>query len=284
MNRHFLCIGAQKSATSTLYDLLKNHPEISKSSHKEIHFFDAFNYADLDINVYESYFDNLELILSDITPSYIYLPYVPERIHNALGSSIKILAILRNPIDRAKSHYLMTKRRGLENLSFEEAYYEEGNRIKKNEQNLKDYSYFDRGLYYKQLKRYYDLFPEENIKVISFEEFVSDQTKVLNDICDFIGISHIEIPKFKHRNKSFVPRSYTLNRFLFKMTFLLRKTWLRKLGFLSRWKRAIIQRNKSSRTDNVTITNDFRRILNEFYADDKKKLHELTNIDISNWR
>jgi len=188
---NFLCVGAQKSGTTTLFDLLKEHPEIYLPSCKEVHFFDIEKNYKKGIIWYENtFFANWkgEKTIGEITPSYMYFDKVPERIRDMLGSDIKLIFMLRNPIDRAYSHYWMSFRRRYEKESFEKAIDLEPERLKKGEFEQFHFSYIDRGFYAKQIKNYLKFFPKENMLFIIFEDFIKRMDKIFKEICHFLNV------------------------------------------------------------------------------------------------
>ena len=119
----FLCVGAQKSGTSLLYRLLNQHPEIYLAKGKEIHFFNRDENYNKGIEWYSEHFAGSEDYkrVGEVTPDYNYVPTVPGRIYKTLGKDIKLIFMLRNPVDRAYSNYWMSFRRGHERFSFEKA-------------------------------------------------------------------------------------------------------------------------------------------------------------------
>src|SRR6056297_562433 len=105
-NIDFIGIGAQKAGTSSIFHFLKEHPEICTSSKKEIHFFDKeYNYLK-GIKFYRKFFNNCSSknIKGEFTPRYIYHPKVAQRIKKYFPD-VKLIVSLRNPIERAISHY-----------------------------------------------------------------------------------------------------------------------------------------------------------------------------------
>ena len=121
---NFMCIGASKSGTTSLYDILKQHSDIFLPSFKEPHFFDIPLVYQNGIEWYKkTYFQSVknEKCIGDFTPTYLFDEHAPERILNDLGVNMKFIIILRNPVDRAYSHYLHSKRDLHEHLSFEDA-------------------------------------------------------------------------------------------------------------------------------------------------------------------
>ena len=118
---NFFCIGAQKCGTTSLFNLLVEHEDIFLPSVKEDHFFDVDERFNKGLDWYlDQYFKdaNNEKIVGSITPDYLFFNKCPKRIFNLLGKDIKLIIILRNPVDRAYSHYLMSKRRVMKNLIF----------------------------------------------------------------------------------------------------------------------------------------------------------------------
>jgi len=197
----FLIVGASKSGTSSLYHYLRQHPEIYLSEkQKEGRFFSQMEgcfegpgdknvevTVIRDLKSYASLFDNYnhQKTIGDISPEYLYfyekaIPLIKE----TLGDGVRIIIILRNPVDRAFSGYTHFKRDNREHLSFEEGMLEEENRRSKNW--IWAWQYRNSGFYYKQVKAYLDSF--KNVKVVVYEDFKNDGQLVLSDICKFIGV------------------------------------------------------------------------------------------------
>ncbi|MEM4256651.1 MAG: sulfotransferase domain-containing protein [Thermoplasmata archaeon] len=191
---NFLCLGTQKAGTTLLYKLLRQHPQIYLPNEKEAHFFDIDDNFNKGIEWYKQFFMNSEhyKIIGAITPSYLFFDYVPERIKNTLGTDIKFLIILRNPIDRAYSHYWMSYKRGYEKYPFEKAIIMEHARMRKGYFEKNHFSYLSRGFYSEQIKRYLSVFPFDNIKIIIFEEFIKNIKPYMKDILVFLGCHDLE--------------------------------------------------------------------------------------------
>lgn len=179
---YILGIGAAKAGTTTLATLMCQHPNIQKSiKGKEVHFFDErFHKGG---GFYHSQWIAEEGKCLDFTPSYLFDPACPDRILNVLGSDLKFVAILRNPIDRAYSHYCHAvnhwhrpefRPRGypIENLQFMDALLSEDLRLASGEFHIRHQSYFSKGLYNRQIKRYYSVFPAKNFRFIIFENLL----------------------------------------------------------------------------------------------------------------
>ena len=165
-------IGAQKSGTTSLHKILGNHPAVFFPRRpQEIHFFDINkNYAK-GVHWFESYFAEWhgEKVIAQTSPLYLYEPVVPSRIH-ALVPHAKFICILRNPVDRAYSHYWHEVCYGYEDLNFEEALDREKERIVQGFDYRRHYSYIDRGRYARQISRFLELFPKEHFLILLYDE------------------------------------------------------------------------------------------------------------------
>lgn len=199
----FIIVGAQKSGTTYLYNLLVQHKNILPSKMKEVHFFD--NNFDKGKSWYLDHFAlniHNSKITGESSPYYLYHPLAAKRIYN-YDKNIKIIILLRNPVDRAISHInMMLKRHNLEynedifcnidnELMIQTALEEEldKNLIKKNHIH-QDFSFIARGIYVNQIKRYLQYFKvNENLLILKSEDFFENTSIELNKIFDFLGVS-----------------------------------------------------------------------------------------------
>ena len=192
----FICVGAQKAGTTTLHNILRQHSEIFLPQDKEIPFFHDDNIFQKGIEWWlKENYDNVkhEKAIGVINPEYLFFPKACERIYKHLGPDIKIIIILRNPVERAYSHYMMNIRRGIENLSFEDALSDEKNRFTRPDYK-EHYSYISRSLYSSQIKRFLTTFSKENFLFLSFEnDIVKDRDLTLKKIEDFLEVDHENI-------------------------------------------------------------------------------------------
>jgi len=291
---NFIVIGAMKAATTSLYTYLKQHPDIFMPKVKEPMFFNNFNqnkdYKLLGrkgnkittLKEYFSLFSDVEneSAIGEASPAYIYNENAPQLIKEHLPD-VKIIAILRQPVERAYSNYLHTKRADRENLnSFEQAIEIETQRIEDNWSPL--YHYIEKGYYSVQLKRYYNIFPKENIKVYLFEDVVKNPKETLKDIFKFLNIDeNIEVDTSKKSNVSGTPKG-VMGYILKKMRYynLMPKfaisdclpTFLVKLLF------------KSVYTKTEKLNSDLRKELtSRFYKEEIKNLEKLIDKDLSSW-
>src|SRR5215213_6497402 len=182
----FVVIGTQKGGTSFFYRLLTKHPLVKQAAVKEIHFFDK-QFAQ-GPGWYRRCFSEggrvvgQRTITGEASPSYLFNPHVPERMVRIVPKA-RLIALLRNPVDRAYSHYQMQVRRGTETRSFEKATEEEvflaegqRNSIAKTSSSLASgfYSeplepYLARGLYAEQLERFSFFAEREHLLVVKSE-------------------------------------------------------------------------------------------------------------------
>jgi hypothetical protein len=202
MMPNFLVIGAAKAGTTSLYQYLCQHPQIYMSPHKEPRFFAlegrhlAFNgpgdmtrfHFVQNKEQYESLFQGVknELAIGEVSPWYLYVEQAPLKIKEHIPHA-KLIAILRDPVDRAYSNFLHARREQLEPLDdFAEAMEAEEERIKNNWSYR--WHYKQKGFYYNQIRRYMDIFPSKNIKIYLYEDFCENPKKILNDIGTFLNV------------------------------------------------------------------------------------------------
>lgn len=291
---NFIVIGAMKSATTSIYTYLKKHPEIFMTKVKEPMFFNNFqqenNYKILGSknkkpNTLEEYLKMFkdvknEKAIGEASPAYIYNSKAPQLIKEHL-SNVKIITILRQPTDRAYSNYLHTKRADREDAStFQEAIELENKRIEDNWSPL--YHYIEKGYYFVQLKRYYQLFPKENIRVYLFEDVVKKPQETLKDIFKFLEVDeNVEIDTSKKANVSGTPKGI--------LGFILKK--MRYYNFMPKFAISdyvptfiISLLFKSVYKDPEKLDSVLRKELTDkYYREEILKLEKLIDRDLSNW-
>ncbi len=213
-----LIIGAQRSGTTSLFNYLALHPRIIPPLGKEIHYFD-FHYAQ-GIRYYRgrfpySYRLRDGALTLEATPYYLIHPLVPERAARLLPQA-KLIAVLRNPIDRAFSHYQHEVRGGREPLSFPEAIDKEPERLAGEEKRLRAepgyyswnhhrYSYTRRGLYLEQLRRWLEHFPRSQLLVLQSERLFRDPAATMAGVHAFLGLPE---PRLDRYDDSFQQGNY----------------------------------------------------------------------------
>ena len=260
---NFLIIGAPRCGTSWLARNLRMHPQAYLPHEKEIHFFDKkYNNG---IVWYEKHFnDRSEVAVGEATPDYLNNAMIPELIHKILPNA-KLIASLRDPVERAYSHYWYrvadNKVRG-KVVSFEQ-------QINKNYRLIKD------GLYGESLQRYYNLFPEENILILRYEDIKFVPDKLMRTVFGFLGIDeNFKSPIIKKIINSSATRSRS--RFIHSFS---RK--ISKLG-LNRTSDAI---DIFSRKDIPPLNDKVRKqLIEEYFIDDINKIEKLITQDLTSWK
>ena len=194
---NLFCIGCPKSGTTTLFKILCQHSQIHTPKFKEPFFFNNSNYQN-GIDWYaNTYYDDIknEKWILDFTPSYLYSDKALFRINEySKGKDLKFIVMLRNPVERAYSHYLHTLRDGLEDLDFNDAIQAESERLLNYENNLLSqlkYSYIYQSLYHKHLSKYFESFGRNNFFVINYDSQLLDKSEfklMISDLQNFLGI------------------------------------------------------------------------------------------------
>ncbi len=221
---NFIGIGAQKSGTSWVYACLYEHPEICAPI-KEIHFFSRPRF-EKGKEWYESHFNRCSnnAKKGEFSTSYLYSKEAPERIHD-LYPNTKLIAILRNPKDRAYSQYRNAIKAGeiVESISFSEYTTEEP-------------SAYEQGLYAAQLERYYSLFAKEQMLVMIYEDIKKNPAEFIRKVYDFLGIDSSFVPSALNEeiNVARTPRSVGVDRVMHRVAESLRKIGFDKLVWLIR--------------------------------------------------
>ena len=192
----FVVIGTQKGGTSYFYRLLTEHPLVRRAAAKELHFFDK-KFAE-GVRWYRRCFSEIErvagqrTITGEASPSYLFDPQVPERMARIVPNA-RLIALLRNPVDRAYSHYQMEVRRAKEERSFEEATDDEMTSAE-GEENTVDvaHAYLRRGLYAEQLQRFSLFANGERLLVLKSENLFTRRLEVLERVMTFLGLPAFE--------------------------------------------------------------------------------------------
>ena len=295
----FLFIGTGKAGSTSLYHYLNEHPEIFMSPIKETNFFsyeggrpDFAGPGDLaslahktTITTIEKYLDNFqgvtdEQAIGEVSPSYLYVPQAPQRIKKYLPD-VKMIVILRNPVDRAYSNFQHRMNLGVEPLTdFSEAITAEKTRIANNW--APTWHYLKQGFYYEQLQRYFDLFDSSQFKIYLFEDWLSDKLGLIRDLFEFIEVDPDFTPNMITKyNISGKPKSELLNSFLAQKNPI--KTALKKILP----QKICSQLSASAQTKNLqklpSLSADVRQQLNQIYQPDILKLQKLINRDLSSW-
>lgn len=287
----FLVLGPPKAGTTTIYQLLKQHPKIFLSKLKEPRFFiyenkiipknDPVNRNTItNLNDYVALFKNVESkqLIGDISPGYFASAAAVSNIYRYIPKA-KLLVSLRNPVDRAYSHFSFARMKGFESdLSIISAIEKE---MQGKSSGLYQRNYVSHGNYYTNIQRYIETFGIDQIKVLWYDDLVHNPITVAHSITDFLEIDREDnyqtsIP----RNKSGVPKIQWLQKLLGK-SFPFRSSIKKTVpaNLLLKTKKVIEERNIIK----TKITNLERSFLNELYEEEILALSDLLGKNLDHW-
>jgi len=222
----FIIIGAQKCGTTSLYRYLMQHPCVVPPFRKEVHFFSI--HFGRGLTWYQSHFPSFlykaytrqtrgrNLVIGEASPYYIFHPVAPKRISETIPQ-VELIAMLRNPVDRAYSHYHHEVRKGRETLPFEAAIEREAERLAgETERMIEDenyysfnhhrYTYLSRGIYVNQLEIWLRFFSREQILILKSEDLYADSSTVLRHVLEFLNLPAWEPKEYMNYNPAGYPR------------------------------------------------------------------------------
>lgn len=285
---NFVVGGAPKCGTTSLYFYLAQHPDVFLPARKELHYFsykqllsntagpgdfEALRNICGDRITYEGHYAmaGTQRAIGEISPSYLYYGEASRRINEELGK-IKILFMLRDPTEKAYSQYMHQVRQNLESLSFEDALDAEEERRRAGWSDI--WRYAESSLYAERVQRYVDVFGFRNVKVIVFEEFISDTTNVLRSILEYLGVDiHVPINTSGVYNKTGEPRSRILGMVLSRpnpLKWALRQIFPERLR--TRISLAMLRLNTGRKE---TLSEDLRERLKAYFREDVEHLEEV---------
>ena len=306
-------VGAAKSGTTYIYDFLDLQSDIYMSPIKEPHYFSKdinknnfnntyknrnnFNIENyLKTNFQEkkhiAYIENFKhyiklfrdsndcSILGEASTGYLYSKEAAKEIYKFNPDS-KVVIILRDPVERALSHWLMDYRLGLSRTHkcFEDILFDYD--LGDNLWGGKSHTYIQIGLYFKQIKRFLDIFPEKQIKIILFEDLKNNTSNVLDDLFIFLGLNKKDkVLLNKNSNKGKVPKN-RMSNFLFKISnkLIFIKNLL-PIGLLNRIKSLLLTENFSK---NEYLSKNEKKYLFNLFKKDITKVESLIKRDLSSW-
>jgi sulfotransferase family protein len=297
---NFLLLGTAKAGTTSMFRYLELHPEVFGASPKEPKFF-AYENEDIRfqgpgdqiknwlmvtrLEAYQALFAGVtnQKAIGEATAFYLYVPKAAERIRYHVPQA-KLIAILRDPADRAYSAYLHLVRDGREPVhNFAQALQLEQSRIAQNYQPA--WHYRSVGYYYAQIKRYYDLFPRQQMRIFLYEDLKTNPLKVLKEVFQFLEIDDSFVPDLGVRhNVGAFPRNWWLEKFMLNLLPLRRKV-VPRLPRGMRW-RVIQGLKKLERWNRIPappLPVDIRAQLVAGYEEDILRLQDLLGRDLSAW-
>ncbi len=290
MNRtiDFLGIGAARSGTSWLSNVLRAHPDICLSEPKEIRYFNqnrvpiGANKGKLNSNFerdfewYLKHFAHAKdgQLKGEVSPVYLLDKSAPQAIHERCPN-VKLIVCLRNPVDRAYSSYKLHRGLGeIADISFEEALQREP-------------VYFDMSMYAHQLKRYLARFNSENFHIIIFEQLIQSPQVVFKRLFEFLGVAPFEQDYSEyHTNEASNQRSTALYRIAFGLN-----DWLIASGMSSVVKRLrdigahnFFNRVNSAPANFPKLAPETRAMFSRRVRDDVEKVEALFDLDLNCWK
>ncbi len=296
-NPNFLIVGAAKAGTTSLYKYLQQHPQVFMSPLKEPHFFTYANshttptgpgdnyFFESVVNSYDKYrelFDGAskELAIGEASPSYLYSVHAANQIKEYLPKG-KIIAVLRNPVDRAYSAFLHMRRAGREPLKdFAVALNHEPERIQNGWGLI--WHYRKAGYYYEQVERYYKLFGKAQVKVCLYEDLLKNPQEFLNDIFKFLEIdSQFTVNTNLKFNVGGVPKNQYLHNIL-ESPSSIKKVFR---GLIPEQVRKGVMHSliASNLSKPSPIPEKLREEMVNEYREDLLKLQELISGDLTKW-
>jgi hypothetical protein len=216
----FVIIGGQRCGTTSLYNYLMEHPLVLPAFMKETHFFDTHYHR--GINWYRAFFPlaihkkqsqqpgQQGFLTGESSPYYLFYPHAPSRLLQTIPQA-RLIALLRNPVERAYSHYHHEVNMGIEKLSFEDALQREEKELPAEAEKVwqdgnyrsfayQNYSYLARGIYQEQLERWTKLFSRERLLVLKSEDLYDDPGGTLRKVAEFLDLPPWQLSTYKPYN------------------------------------------------------------------------------------
>lgn len=282
-----MVVGTQKSATTWLFECLAEHPEVLVPELKEVHYFCRpedcrFSRKEKGLKWYESLFANQndKKALGELTTDYMYYPYVAQDLYD-YNPELKIIFMLRNPVDRAYSAYWMGRRHRMDMQPFEEL--------------LESATgYIERGYYYRQVKPYVDLFGKDKVKIYIYEEINQDKEAFISDLFCFLDVDSSFVPaSLKQMVGKTKPVSGIKGFIVYKILsrlintpvvlplwrFLRRKTNLHEIG----WGLLTLGKSKSENNSYPDMEPSVRNKLVNIFQEENERLYDLMGKTIPDW-
>jgi len=270
---NFFIVGAPRCGTTSLYEYVNQTQGVFMCPIKEPNHFSVNVNPNTKLSKlirneteYLELFKEVkdEIAIGEASPTYLWDPKAGQLIHDA-NPDARIIMMLRDPVARAYSHYLLLVGLGFETSTFEDS-------IKKALDAKPDYSgsILETGLYYEQVKKYYEIFDRKQIKIIIFEEFISDTWKSVKEVLEFLGVNS-NPPKSvdKVHNQFILPRGKLASKIITNPS-------LRKLvrNFLPRSSQLGLRYIFTRKSAQPELSSKDKKFLEEYYLEDVKKLQQ----------
>jgi len=278
---NFFIVGTSKAGTTSLYEYLKQVPGIFMSPRKEPYFFVNDVLSDDSTNPVQNREEYLDLYnnVNDedaIGESSLYLwyPEAPKLIHEVVPHA-RIIIILRDPINRAFSHYAMLLRDGIVKISFHEALMALKSKIENKNRDVPHYLKIS--FYSNDVKRFIDVFGREQVKILFFEKFVQNEKITIAEVLQFLGISYdVNNLKIRKHNPASVPRTAFTK-------LILNSNLISKISrnlFSDSLKIKLIDRLLFKETVPPKLSSEHKKLLRQFYQEDVEKLQKILSCEL----
>jgi hypothetical protein len=283
---NFFIVGTPKAGTTSLYHYLEEHPDIYMSPLKETNYFSFdeiksqglfYNEEHISsLNQYQEQFRGAkdEKAIGEASVSYLYYPSVPLKIKE-FNPEAKIIIVLRSPIDRGFSHYLMDKRLGFVNLSYEDIVWEN---TKHPQSKLYYQQYVDLGQYYEQVKRYIATFGEKQVKILFYDDVIKDIQNVIKQLYTFLDVDCTFSPNTCQQHNVY---SSPKNFFIQKIYAQKKIRTIAKLFFGENIQQQL--KNHFFRKDKPVLNEKLRLDLIDIYETNIYKTSALLKKDLTYW-
>lgn len=216
----FLIIGAQRCGTTSLQRYLIQHPCVAPSFRKEVHFFDRnlkkgatwyrAHFPSVPYKYFVTYVLRRRFLTGEASAAYLFYPHAPRKIFETVPR-VRLIVLLRNPVDRAYSHYQHEVSLKYESLSFDEAIEQEQERLcgerekmladqNYDSYNYRHYSYLSRGAYAEQLSNWIKLFSTDQMLILRSEDFFAEPARVFHQVLRFLELPACELAEYKQYN------------------------------------------------------------------------------------
>lgn len=285
---NFFIVGAPKAGTTSLYHYLKMHPEVFMSPIKEPNFFSYdetvrqnLYHKEKGVGTLDAY---LELFatangrhkaVGEASVSYLFYPSVPAKIKELVPDA-KIIMSLRNPVDRAFSHYYMEHKLGYVNVPLEDILSGKSNH---KFAHLWYQQYIELGLYHQQVKRYLDVFGKENVRIYIYDEITDNMEGMILNLLEYLQIDPSFMPELEGKYNTFSTPRNSIFRAIYAQKNLRR--FARKIvpdAQVEAIKKLFLTRNVKQAKHDATIER-----MQEIFKPDIMQLEKLLNKDLSRW-
>lgn len=285
---NFLIIGAAKCGTTTLHEMLKDHPEIFLSEKKDFKYFDNNANYKKGEEWYADFFKGFsgEKVIGEANSEYLFSAMAAQRIKKDLGEDVKLIAIIRDPSKRAYSEYLHQIRYDNTDKSFEFYLDSDHSDLSKKDQVIYD-RLFGRSMYSSHLIHFYKHFDKKNLKVVILEKLVNNPTSEIKEVYDFLDVDRNFEKQLIKANEGYVPKYQWLNNLILQPNFF--RGIAKKLvpSFKTRKKIRLylksLNKKKASAKTSVLSDSQISFMRGGLFKNEQENVEKLANIKINEW-